>query len=324
MQATRALSVSEDESIPVDERVDMLVELAADLQHQPEAIDDLESALTLYERALALVPDDEPVAEGRLRARIGTVLHQLPIAGVEALEEARDAFDRAIELLAGAPPAELAEAHMNRGLVLQALAGAHRARMTDAINAYHSALRIFTRDAYPTEFAIIHNNLATAYLSIPMNDEHQKVREALAVQSFQHALEVVTLINQPSEYAMLQNNLGNALQYASSTHALQNNLRAVEAYDEALKVRTRETTPLPYANTIANKANALRNLPDDPDLLHLGNRRNLGRAADLYAEAAEVFAEHQAEDQSRYCEQTAAEIRAELAGPTPAATGPTA
>ncbi|MEX7342288.1 hypothetical protein AB2C95_32270, partial [Pseudomonas aeruginosa] len=73
------------------------------------------------------------------------------------------------------------------------------------------------------------------------------MREALAVQAFEEGLKVVNLIDYPTEYAMLQNNLGNALQYVSSSHTLENNLRALDAYDEALKVRTRETTPLEYA-----------------------------------------------------------------------------
>jgi hypothetical protein len=88
---------------------------------------------------------------------------------------------------------------------------------------------------------------------------------------------------------MLQNNLGNALQYASSSHRVENNLRALEAYDEALKVRTRETMPLEYANTIANKANCLWNLPDDVENPSSGNPWNLRRARELYGEARELF-----------------------------------
>ena len=112
------------------------------------------------------------------------------------------------------------------------------------------------------------------------------MREALAVQAFEEGLKVVNLIDHPSEYAMLQNNLGNALQYASSSHALENNLRALDAYDEALKVRTRETTPLEYANTISNKANCLWNLPDDPDHPEAGNRTNLTQAQRLLPRGA--------------------------------------
>jgi hypothetical protein len=139
------------------------------------------------------------------------------------------------------------------------------------------------------EYAILHNNLAIAYLSIPLADERGKMREALAVQSFEEVLQVVNLIDHPTEYAMIQNNLGNALQYAASGHPLENNLRALDAYDEALKVRNARDTPFEYANTISNKANVLRNLPDDPDRPGLGREASLAKAAALYLEAQRIF-----------------------------------
>jgi tetratricopeptide (TPR) repeat protein len=179
---------------------------------------------------------------------------------------------------------------LNLGLVQQSLAPTGAARLHDAIQCYHRALRTFTREAYPQEFSILHNNLAIAYLSIPLADERGKMREALAVQSFEEVLKVINLVDHPSEYAMIQNNLGNALQYASSGHSLQNNLRALDAYDEALKVRNPRDTPFEYANTISNKANVLRNLPDDPDGPGLGRRASLSKARDLYREAQGMFA----------------------------------
>ena len=94
---------------------------------------------------------------------------------------------------------------------------------------------------YPHEFVILQNNLATAFLSMPMTDERAKDARSPCRASVRGGLKVVDLIDHPTEYAMLQNNLGNALQYVSSSHTLENNLRAIEAYDEALKVRTRET-----------------------------------------------------------------------------------
>jgi tetratricopeptide (TPR) repeat protein len=186
----------------------------------------------------------------------------------------------------------VAEVDMNLGVVNQALSGLRRARIQDAIAHYHRALRVFGREKYPREYAILHNNLAIAYLSIPSTDERGKLREALAVQSFEQVLTVVNLVDHPIEYAMAQNNLGNALQYAPSSHPLANLLRAIEAYDEALKVRTPRDTPVEYANTIANKANALANLPDDLERPDDGNARHLGAARRLYREAQLLFEHH--------------------------------
>jgi tetratricopeptide (TPR) repeat protein len=178
---------------------------------------------------------------------------------------------------------------MNLGLVQQSLASSGAARLHDAIQCYHRALRTFTRESYPQEFSILHNNLAIAYLSIPLADERGPMREALAVQSFEEVLTIINLIDHPSEYAMIQNNLGNALQYASSGHSLENNLRALDAYEEALKVRNPRDTPFEYANTIANKANVLRNLPDDPDQAGRGRAAALRKAGALYREAQRIF-----------------------------------
>ena len=209
-------------------------------------------------------------------------------------------------------PEEIAEAEMNLGLVVQNLAGAGRARITDAISAYQRALRTFDKARFPREFAILQSNLATAFLSMPFTDERGKMREALAVQAFEEGLKVVNLIDHPSEYAMLQNNLGNALQYASSSHTLENNLRALDAYDEALKVRTREAAPLEYANTISNRANCLWNLPDEADTPQHGNRSNLAKAQADYMEARAIFMAHGELDKARIVAEAVDQIGREI------------
>ena len=209
---------------------------------------------------------------------------------LKELETALPVIDSASKSdLALSTKEEVAEVEMNLGLVLQSLASHRKAKITDSIFWYQRALRTFTKDSYPSEFSILHNNLATAYLSIPLTDERAKMREALAVQSFEAALEVITIEDHPTEYAMLQNNLGNALQYASSSHAVENNLRALEAYREALRVRDIRTSPTSYANTISNMANCLRNLPDDLQHPENGNKARLLEAKDLYTEAREIF-----------------------------------
>jgi tetratricopeptide (TPR) repeat protein len=288
-----ALDAADDDSASPAERAEMLMEIAMGLQQRPKTPDHLASAVTLYDRALSVCPASDRLLKARIAARRGTALQAMPEDGTTSLEAARLAYEDAMPALAEfGRKEEVAEAEMNLGLVLQYLAGAGRALITDAIASYQRALRIFNRTRFPAEFAILQNNLATAFLSMPLVDERAKMREALAVQAFEEGLKVVTLIDHPSEYAMLQNNLGNALQYASSSHAVENNLRAIEAYDEALKVRTRETAPLEYANTITNRANCLMNLPDDPQNPSFGNRANLVQAKRHLEEARAIFEQH--------------------------------
>jgi tetratricopeptide (TPR) repeat protein len=291
------------------------------LQQRPKSPDQIDAAIALYDEALKLVPESDTLLRARITARMATALQTVAEEGTASLEAARGAYDSAIPVFkALGTPEELAEAEMNLGLVLQSLAGANRARITDAIAAYQRALRTFDRRRHPAEFAILQNNLATAFLSIPLADERAKMREALAVQAFEDGLTVVNIVDHPAEFAMLQNNLGNALQYASSSHTVANNLRALEAYDEALKVRTRETRPLEYANTISNKANCLWNLPDDPERPAHGNRANLLKARAYYAEAREIFVATGEVEKARMVAEASFQIERELMA-MPAANG---
>ena len=293
IQVETALAAADDDTATPLERAQMLMEIAMGLQLRPKTPDHLRAAIELYDKALGLCPPEQALLRARITARKGTALQATPETGTAALRAARAAFEEARGTIAAAgQPAELAELEMNLGVVLQHLASVGEARITDAIAVHQRALQVFDRKRFPVEFAILQNNLATAFLSMPGTDERAGIREALAVQAFEEALKAVNLVDNPSEYAMLQNNLGNALQYASSSHGLQNNLRALEAYDEALKVRRRETAPLEYANTIANKANCLCNLPDDPAAPDKGNPANLALARAHYAEARSLFAAH--------------------------------
>ncbi|MDX8437137.1 hypothetical protein RFN25_27295 [Mesorhizobium abyssinicae] len=308
-----ALAAADDPSASPQDRAEMLMEIAMGLQQRPESPDQIEAAIDLYERAGAICPSDEYLLSTRIAARRATALLALPKGGADALERARTELEKATRHFADLDrPEELAEAEMNLGLTIHNLAGLNRARITDAISAYQRALRTFDRVRFPKEFAILQNNLATAFLSMPFTDSRAKMREALAVQAFEEGLKIVNLIDHPTEYAMLKNNLGNALQYASSSHVVENNLRALEAYDEALKVRTRAAMPLEYANTIANKANCLWNLPDDPADPGNGNRANLTAAREYYRECREIFMGSGEADKARIVAEACEQIDREL------------
>ena len=289
------------------------MEIAMGLQQKPKSAKQLHDAIALYDRAIELCQDTGAELVARIRARKGTALQAIPDSGPDFLLKAESEFEVALSLLQETGKAEeIAEINMNLGLVLHNLTGFNKSKITDAISAYQRALRTFTRENYPTEFAILHNNLATAYLSIPMTDERGKMREALAVQSFEEALKIITIEEQPSEYAMLQNNLGNALQYVSSSHAIENNLRALDAYDEALKVRTSTDTPFEYANTLCNKANCLRNLPDDVEDADAGNREHLVEARTMYREAKDIYQQYGDLGRVSIIDEVLAEIEQDL------------
>lgn len=279
-----ALQAVDTVDAPDADKADMLVEIAMGLQQRPRHPAQLEAAVSLYDRALELCAD-ETLAAARIRARRATALQMLPggretlTAALQDLQAARPALER------GGSAEETAECDMNLGLVLQSLGR----DLGVVVQAYQRALRVFGRDNYPREYAILHSNLAAAYLAMPLRGEADRMREAMAVQSFETALSAVNIIEHPGEYAMLQNNLGNALQYAASDHPLENNLRALQAYEEALRVRSERDTPGEYANTLANMANCLANLPDEPGDPSGGNPRNRERAVENYRMAQILF-----------------------------------
>ena len=315
-QVQAALKAVEGEAGGAAEKAEMLMEIAMGLQQKPERPDDLQAAVDLYRRAIALAPEGNALGVARIRARLATALMAIPGDNATSLQQAREEIEAALATLtAEGSDAEIAEAEMNLGLICQSLAGLGLMPIQKAIGAYQRALRIFDKENYPQEFAILQSNLATAFLSMPFTDQTGKLREALAVQSFQEALSVINIVDHPVEYAMLQNNLGNALQYVSSAHRVENGFRALEAYDEALKVRTLRDMPEEYANTIANKANCLANLPDDPETPEAGNRDNLQTAIALLEEARQVFRERQAADKARVVEEALGELR-EALGPS--------
>ncbi len=308
-----AMGVIASSSATTQEKIEMLIEMAQGFQKKPKTAQDLWNAVSLCHQAHELCAEDNLLWKARAKAGMATALKAIPDVGEQLLLEAKQRLEEALPiLLEFAPQEEVAETQMNLGLVLQSLVPFNLARMTDSIQAYQKALQVFTWQKYPQEYAILHNNIAIAYLSMPLTSEKESLRQGLAVQTFEEALKHIRLINHPREYAMLQNNLGNALQYLPSSHPLENILRAIAAYDEALKVRDPKDTPLEYANTISNKANALFNLPDNPEKPEAGNLKNMRQARTYYQEAWEIFTQHGQIEQAEVVLQMLQEVETEI------------
>jgi tetratricopeptide (TPR) repeat protein len=295
-----AIAALDSESATTEEKIEMLIEMAQSSQQQQKTVKDLRNAVSLYYRAYELCGDDYPLLKARSQTGMSGALRTIPDVGADLLLQAKIGYEEALPIFQKlASKEEVAEIQMNLGLVLQSLTQFNLARISDSIQAYQEALRVFTWQKYPQEYAILYNNIAIAYLSMPLASKKEYLHQGLAIQSFEVALKHITLSNYPQEYAMLQNNFGNALQYSASSHTLQNNLRAIAAYDEALKVRDPKHAPLEYANTISNKANALFNLPDDPENPEFGNPKNKKQALVYYQTAWKIFTENKQLEQAQ-------------------------
>jgi tetratricopeptide (TPR) repeat protein len=308
-----AITAIASESATTEEKIQMLIEMALGFEKQPQTTKELRNAVSLYYRAYSMCKEDYPLLKAKAQVGMAGTLQRIPDVGSQLLLQAKVGYEEALPILQQlASPTEVAEAQMNLGLVLQSLVPFNLARIVDSIKAYHQALRVFTWQDYPQEYALLYNNIAIAYLSLPLASEREYLRQGLAIESLKVALKHIQLIDHPREYAMLQHNLGNAWQYFVSSQPLDNNLRAIAAYDEALKVRNSKDTPLEYANTISHKANALCKLPDNPQQPQAGNLHNLLQSRAYYQEAWEIFSQHQQLKQAQLVAQSMQKIVTEI------------
>jgi tetratricopeptide (TPR) repeat protein len=250
--------------------------------------------------------DTNPLLAARLLTSLGDAYQSIQ-GDQPALREALACYQRASALFAaGGTDEDLAAVKLSEGSVWQGLAGDIRGNHLKAIDCYHYALRTFTLEEHPAEYALLHNNLATAYVKLPLAHERDMMRQALAVQSMQEALKVYTIESYPREYAMVQNNLGNALQYLPSGDRIEKLDRAIEAYHEALRVRSRQRAPVEFATTMSNLANAYANLPAEE------RRQMLGLAERCYGEALEVFEAAGHTEQAQTVEAALAAVRGDM------------
>ncbi|WP_293018327.1 tetratricopeptide repeat protein [Moorena sp. SIO3I8] len=77
-----------------------------------------------------------------------------------------------------------------------------------ALTGYEVALTVFTREAFPYNWASTQNNLGNAYSDRIEGEKAQNLEVAIAC--YQLALEVRTRDKFPIDWAMTQNNLGSA------------------------------------------------------------------------------------------------------------------
>jgi tetratricopeptide (TPR) repeat protein len=126
-----------------------------------------------------------------------------------------------------------------------------------AVAAYRQALKVYTRERVPLDWAGTQNNLGNALASL---NKHESGTESLedAVVAFREALKERTREKVPLAWATTQNNLGTALSSLGERERGTEQLEAaIAAFREALKECTRARVPLQWAGTQSNIGNAL-------------------------------------------------------------------
>ena len=137
--------------------------------------------------------------------------------------------------------------------------GDRAANLARAIQCYQEALRFYTPETTPLDYAMTQNNLGLAYSDLPTGERVANLRQA--IECYEQALTVYTAEAAPLDYAMTQNNLGAAYADLPTGERAANLARAIECYQQALRFRTPEATPLDYAMTQNNLGLAYLHLP---------------------------------------------------------------
>ena len=138
--------------------------------------------------------------------------------------------------------------------------GDRAANLEQAIACYRQALRFYTPEAAPLQYAMTQNNLGTAYSSLPTGDRAANLEQAIAC--YREALRFRTPEAAPLEYATTQNNLGSAYADLPTGDRAANLEQAIACYRQALRVYTPEAAPLDYAMTQSNLGVAYARLQD--------------------------------------------------------------
>lgn len=244
---------------------------ALEVGNVPEAIDELSSAI----QAAETVPS--PILAAAMRLTKAELLRERMGDATAANAE----LDAGLKLLPhGCEPELKAEMHVARGMARHELGQQTPGYLLPAVNDYTEAAKTFREETHPEMFALVNQQLALAYLIMPMSSEGDRLRLGVAVNSLRAALRVYTKESHPAAWVTTQLNLANALQYLPSVHQEDNLDEAVHLYEEILQYRTKDVDPLGYARILTNQANALG---------HLGV---FSDANEKLAMAREIFSAH--------------------------------
>ncbi len=136
--------------------------------------------------------------------------------------------------------------------------GDRETNLRAATVCYEAALRVYTKERYPKDWAMTQNNLGLAYRNLSSGDRDTNVRAA--IDCYESALKVYTEERFQMDWAMTQNNLGLAYCNLPSGDRDANLRAAIGFFQAALGVRTEERFPMDWAMLQNNLGEALRKL----------------------------------------------------------------
>lgn len=219
------------------------------IDNQERAREALEAALTVLRR------ETSPFEWARTIGTLGD-LYRKRLLGVHSdnVERARQCYEAALQVFTREDLPKL-WATVQNGLgeiYSDRPSGDLAENREQAIICYEAALQVFTRDGSAREWAEVQSNLGRAYWERMQGDPCDNRKRAL--DAFQAGLTVMTRESDPVKWADLQLAMGDAY-VSDGAGALDAEVqaadtkRAIEAYEAALTVYTRQNFPTQWANT---------------------------------------------------------------------------
>nr|MCU0551484.1 tetratricopeptide repeat protein [Leptolyngbya sp. Prado105] len=148
------------------------------------------------------------------------------------------------------------------------------------IAAYEQALQVYTRDAFPEQWARTQNNLANTYHDRIHGDRADNLERAIT--TYEQALQVYTRDAFPEQWAMMQNNLASTYHDRIYGDRADNLERAITTYEQVFQVHTHDAFPEEWARTQYNLAIVYH------DRIRGERADNLEQAIKAYEQALQV------------------------------------
>ncbi|TAG19357.1 MAG: tetratricopeptide repeat protein, partial [Oscillatoriales cyanobacterium] len=214
-------------------------------------LEERDRAIHFFDKSLALQRKlNLPTAESDTLLQLGDIYRDL-----ELWEGVFPLYQQSLEIARSLKDSLREAAALGRlgNFYQQYLLGDRANNLEEAIASYNAALTIYTRDAFPEDWAMMQNNLAIAYRNRIRGEKAENIE--LAIASYTAALTVRTPDDFPQDWATTQNNLAIAYSNRIRGEKAENIEQAKKCYENALTVRTLEAFPQQYTETLLNLDN---------------------------------------------------------------------
>ncbi len=155
----------------------------------------------------------------------------------------------------------VADLWLDTGTALHDLSkGYKKFALLEAIKCYTNALSFYKKEKFPKTYALIKNNIALAYLVMPIEVPEDQLKLSYAVQCLKEVRSIYSKEEDYNEWVAATINMANALQHLPSSNPAKNLVKAIELYDEILTDGRIKDDPIKLAKVLANYGSALAHL----------------------------------------------------------------